>query len=88
MPAFIETNAEWLTVFHLPTYAPDLSLKLKKIGSRWRALSAGKIAGIVLAVLRVTSGPVIWPAGTRCTAPRCPGGCGKSSGCWLPAPRA
>jgi hypothetical protein len=25
---------------------------LKKIGSRWRALPAGKIAGIVLAVLR------------------------------------
>ncbi|GHE09687.1 hypothetical protein GCM10010339_62910 [Streptomyces alanosinicus] len=22
---FIETNADWLTVFHLPTYAPDLN---------------------------------------------------------------
>lgn len=30
---------------------------LKKIGSRWRALSAGKIAGIVLAVLRCDQRP-------------------------------
>ncbi|WP_345944029.1 transposase [Streptomyces sp. SID3212] len=25
MRVFIEANAEWLTVFHLPTYAPDLN---------------------------------------------------------------
>ncbi|MET9914831.1 transposase [Streptomyces sp. NPDC006476] len=25
MRAFIEANAEWLTVFHLPAYAPDLN---------------------------------------------------------------
>lgn len=30
---------------------------LKKIGSRWRALPAGKIAGIVLAVLRCDQRP-------------------------------
>jgi hypothetical protein len=30
---------------------------LKKIGSRWRALSAGRIAGIVLAVLRCDQRP-------------------------------
>ncbi|MFH9968437.1 IS5/IS1182 family transposase, partial [Streptomyces mirabilis] len=30
---------------------------LKKIGSRWRALTPGKIAGIVLAVLRCDQRP-------------------------------
>lgn len=42
---------------------------LKKIGSRWRALPAGKIAAIVLAVLRCTSGRATWPAATGYTAP-------------------
>ncbi|MGW3873727.1 hypothetical protein ACWEC4_36585 [Streptomyces sp. NPDC005055] len=42
---------------------------LKKIGSRWRALPAGKIAGILLAVLRCHQRPGIWPAATGCTAP-------------------
>ncbi|MFF3503331.1 hypothetical protein [Streptomyces sp. NPDC003247] len=42
---------------------------LKKIGSRWRALPTGKIAGTVLAVCAVTSGPATWLAATRYTAP-------------------
>ncbi|MFJ2178845.1 hypothetical protein ACIOHE_38865 [Streptomyces sp. NPDC087851] len=42
---------------------------LKKIGARWRALPAGRIAGIVLAVLRCDRGRAIRPAGTGYTAP-------------------
>jgi transposase len=55
MRAFIETNAEWLTVFHLPTYAPDLnpqegiwSLVKREIGN----LAAGDLTQITRAVRR------------------------------------
>ncbi|MFE5192068.1 transposase [Streptomyces sp. NPDC056628] len=55
MRAFIETNAEWLTVFHLPTYAPDLnpqegiwSLVKREIGN----LAAGDLTQITQAVKR------------------------------------
>jgi hypothetical protein len=42
---------------------------LKKIGSRWRALPAGKIAAIVLAVLRCDQRPGDLAAATGYTAP-------------------
>ncbi|MFE2992617.1 transposase [Streptomyces sp. NPDC059262] len=55
MRAFIETNAEWLTVFHLPTYAPDLnpqegiwSLVKHEIGN----LAAADLSHITRAVKR------------------------------------
>ncbi|MFF4961423.1 transposase [Streptomyces sp. NPDC001222] len=32
MKAFIDSNAEWLTVFQLPTYAPDTR---RKVSGRW-----------------------------------------------------
>jgi transposase len=55
MRAFIETNAEWLTVFHLPTYAPDLnpqegiwSLVKREIGN----LAAADLTQITRAVKR------------------------------------
>nr|WP_241678939.1 transposase [Streptomyces lasalocidi] len=55
MRALIETNAEWLTVFHLPTYAPDLnpqegiwSLVEREIGN----LAAGDLTQITRAVRR------------------------------------
>ncbi|CAL2070369.1 hypothetical protein GCM10009566_62520 [Streptomyces murinus] len=55
MREFIETNAEWLTVFHLPTYAPDLnpqegiwSLVKREIGN----LAAGDLTQITRAVKR------------------------------------
>ena len=60
---------------------------LKKIGSRWRALPAGKIAGIVLAVLRCDQRPGDLAGGNgvhRTTVTRW---CGKSLVCWLPGPR-
>ncbi|MFE1752866.1 transposase [Streptomyces anandii] len=53
MRAFIETNAEWLTVFHLPTYALDLNpqegiwaLVKREIGN----LAAGDLTQITRAV--------------------------------------
>ncbi|MEU6774768.1 transposase [Streptomyces sp. NPDC046759] len=55
MRTFIETNAEWLTVFHLPTYAPDLnpqegiwSLVKREIGN----LAAADLTQITRAVKR------------------------------------
>lgn len=55
MRAFIETNAEWLTVFHLPTYAPDLNpqegiwpLVKREIGN----LAAADLTQITRAVKR------------------------------------
>ncbi|MFJ6903313.1 transposase [Streptomyces griseoluteus] len=55
MRAFIETNAEWLTVFHLPAYAPDLnpqegvwSLVKREIGN----LAAADLTQITRAVKR------------------------------------
>jgi transposase len=55
MRAFIETNAEWLTVFHLPTYTPDLnpqegiwSLVKREIGN----LAAADLTQITRAVKR------------------------------------
>lgn len=59
---------------------------LKEIGSPWRALPPGRIAGIVLAVLRCDQRPGD-TAATASTAPPSPGGSGKSSVCWPPAPR-
>ncbi|MFI6702553.1 hypothetical protein ACIBJC_26995 [Streptomyces sp. NPDC050509] len=63
----------------LPLSSPTLNYladrlrgHLKKIGSRWRALPAGKIAGIVPAVLRCDQRPAdlaTWPAATGYTAP-------------------
>lgn len=44
---------------------------LKKIGSRWRALSAGRIAGIVLAVLRCDQRPGDLAAGNGVTRSPC-----------------
>ncbi|SCE38220.1 DDE superfamily endonuclease [Streptomyces sp. DvalAA-14] len=55
MRAFIETNGEWLTVFHLPTYAPGLnpqegiwSLVKREIGN----LAAADLTQITRAVKR------------------------------------
>ncbi|MEW2426278.1 transposase [Streptomyces nigra] len=55
MRVFIETNSEWLSVFHLPTYAPDLnpqegtwSLVKREIGN----LAAGDLTQITRAVKR------------------------------------
>jgi transposase len=55
MKAFIEANAEWLTVFHLPPYAPDLnpqegiwSLVKREIGN----LAAADLTQITRAVKR------------------------------------
>lgn len=52
---FIDANAEWLTVFHLPTYAPDLnpteevwSLVKRDIGN----LAAANLADVTQAVKR------------------------------------
>ncbi|MFD5537499.1 hypothetical protein ACFWIJ_06505 [Streptomyces sp. NPDC127079] len=42
---------------------------LKKIGSRWRALPAGEVATIVLAVLRCDQWPATWPVAAGYTAP-------------------
>ena len=62
---------------------------LKKIGSRWRALPAGKIAGIVLAVLGGDQRPGDLAGGNGIhRTHRHPVGAGKSSACWPPAPRA
>lgn len=46
-----------------------LRRRLKMIGSRWRALPAGKVAASCWRCWAVTSGPAIWPAATRRTAP-------------------
>ncbi|MET9879528.1 transposase [Actinacidiphila glaucinigra] len=55
MKAFIEADAEWLTVFRLPTYAPDLnpqegiwSLVNREIGN----LAAADLTQITRAVKR------------------------------------
>ncbi|MFE0332326.1 transposase [Streptomyces sp. NPDC058960] len=71
MRAFIETNAEWLTVFHLPTYAPDLnpqegiwSLVKREIGN----LAAGDLTQITRAVTSAQEDPV--PSRTRRRLPR------------------
>jgi hypothetical protein len=50
---------------------------LKKIGSRWRKLSPGRIAVIVLAVLRHDSGFATWLAAMTCPPPPCAAGCWK-----------
>nr|WP_223886999.1 hypothetical protein [Streptomyces viridosporus] len=62
--------------------------RLKEIGSRWRALPAGKIAGIVLTVLRCDQRPGDLAGGNgvhRTTVTRW---CGRSWVCWPLAPRA
>ncbi|MFE1963253.1 transposase [Streptomyces sp. NPDC059479] len=55
MRAFIDRNSDWLTVFHLPTYAPDLntqegiwSLVKREIGN----LAAADLTQITRAVKR------------------------------------
>ncbi|MFD7935296.1 transposase family protein [Streptomyces sp. NPDC059755] len=61
---------------------------LKKFRSRWRALPPGRIAALVLAVLRCDQRPGDLAGGNgihRTTVTRW---AGKSSACWPPAPRA
>ena len=55
MRAYIETNSDWLTVYQLPTYAPDLnpqegiwSLVKREIGN----LAAADLSQITRAVRR------------------------------------
>ncbi|WP_371100207.1 transposase [Streptomyces sp. PU_AKi4] len=55
MRAFIEKNADWLTVFQLPTYAPDLnpqegiwSLVKREVGN----LAAADLSQVTRAVKR------------------------------------
>ncbi|MEW2490443.1 hypothetical protein [Streptomyces sp. NPDC048411] len=62
--------------------------RLKKIGSRWRALPPGKNAAIVLAVLRCDQRPADLAGGNGIHRTTVTGGSGKSSAYWPLAPRA
>ncbi|MFJ8464751.1 transposase [Streptomyces swartbergensis] len=66
LPEFIAANADWLTVFQLPTYAPDLnpqegvwSLVKRDLGN----LAAAGLGQITQAVKRKLKMLPRWPAG-------------------------
>lgn len=61
-----------------------LRAHLKAIGSRWRKLPPGKIALVVLAVLRHAQRLADMAGGTTSPPPRSIAGSGKSSSCSPP----
>jgi transposase len=69
---FIASNTEWLTVFQLPTYAPDLdptegiwSLAKRDIGN----LAAADLAQITRAVKRASNGSSTAPLWSTAASP-------------------